>query len=137
MALGTPPEDEGEGASDGSVDGAAQGAKSERASALASRIDAFLAISDDDNAAAKKPSQEAVDAAIDVADLEEVEPSVQVRLPRPALPPIVAPHRPPPTPPRVAIPPPRPPGMPPLGKPPAIPIPRASQPIAVPAVPPK
>ena len=84
---------------------------------------------------------EVSDAPLDVSDLEEVDTPPPPAIPppvRPSVRPVLPPMgKPPPTPPRavVAIPPPRPSGMPSLGKPPAIPMPRASQP-SVAVVPP-
>ena len=160
--MGTPPEDDS-GANEGAPEPVSSAAKSERVSALAARIDAFMAEDDEDEASPAPMARlhsEPTDA-IEEEELEEVSdpPSKPVAIPNPpaatgpqprqtqglrAIPP-PSPVRPPPVPPRpvvVSIPgppasgrgaPPRPVGVPPV-KPPAIPVPRASAPIAVPAV---
>ncbi|HTR56347.1 MAG TPA: hypothetical protein VMJ10_36990 [Kofleriaceae bacterium] len=164
--MGTPPEDDSgasEGAPGGAVESPQPAATSERVNALAARIDAFMAESDDDEPVPKpvRNPTESGDATLDIEELEEVVetgPSVQVG-PAPAaiaIPPagVARPTqafrsplppspKPPPVPPRpviATIPSPAPNrpapprvGIPPV-KPPTIPIPRASQPMAVPAV---
>ena len=127
-ALGTPPEDEA-GAGEGAPETPAPPAKSERVTALAARIDKFMEESDDDPPQAKS---ETADVAIDMDEVEEVEPSQPIELAPPpvapsprativtrAIPPPINARPVPPPPPRAM--PPRP-GMPAM-KPPAIPIP--------------
>lgn len=160
--MGSPPEDDagaGEAAPDAAVDRAAAAVKSERLGSLASRVDAFLADTDDDEDAKPRPARPPTDSADAALDLDELE---EVHEPQPPVPEVrktqafhaitgLRPGSPPPVPPRVVAipgPPARPPGsapripqaIPPIGKPPAIPMPRATAPsIAVPplvAIPP-
>ncbi|MBA3462872.1 MAG: hypothetical protein H0T46_23150, partial [Deltaproteobacteria bacterium] len=132
--MGTPPEDEPgtEGGAPEPVAQAPSGPSSDRASKLASRIDAMLETEENDDVGSSTG-----EISVDLSDVVEVEDT-----PRPAKPPMrpAVPALPPPPPPIpnraiVAIPP-RPPGaavrVPPFGKPP---IPRSSGPVPVVSVP--
>ncbi|HEY6038420.1 MAG TPA: hypothetical protein VIV58_29255, partial [Kofleriaceae bacterium] len=156
--MGTPPEEKAGGSdatSDAIVEPAANADKSQRASALAARIDAAMEDDQDDPdrahdaAEPAKPNGdhprgqsepiELTDAAIDVEVLDDSDvapvtiPPPIAATPRAVMPPIKPPlaSRPPPLPPRPIAIPPRP--MPPLGRPPAIP---RTGPIPTIAVPP-
>src|SRR5690349_417757 len=84
--------------------------------ALAARIDAFMADSDDDEPEAPPRSaatgRAASELAIEIDEIEEVEARAPAATPPPIAPPKVPPPpprgAPPPLPPRIAIPPPRP-----------------------------
>jgi tetratricopeptide (TPR) repeat protein len=142
-ALGTPPEDDA-GAGEGAPAAAADPAKRERVSALAARIDAFMAQGDEDDApealranegrgnsngsgADPMPTADAADddaKPIEVADDEVQEVSRITPLPAAPVPPpmLCTPPIPPPRPAAIPPPPPRvPPKIPPLAKPPAVP----------------
>jgi tetratricopeptide (TPR) repeat protein len=143
--LGSSPEDD-VGTSEGVPASTADSAisKSERANALAARIDAAMSEDSEDAAAAPKPvraASEASESAIEVDDIEEVHEVSQVI---PISPPAPAPHAPPPLPaigrvPIISIPrtaptgaAPRPVAIPSPGRPPSIPVPRVqSGPIVV------